>query len=430
MHVVLVGMNHRTADVCLREKCALDRAGTCEALERLRREHGLAEAVIVSTCNRVEITAAGPEPEALAELLEGFLAGLGGMKAEELKGRLYRRFDDDAARHLMCVASGLDSMVPGEGQVLGQVREAYLWARECEATGRLLNGLFQRTFAAAKRIRSQTELGRGQLSVSSVAVDLAGRVFEDFKDKTVLVVGAGETGKLTLVNLAELGVGRILLANRTAERARELSERFGGQAVPFDEMKKHLAEADIVICSTSASEVVLTKRDVEASLAGRRGRPLLVVDVAVPRDVEASVGDLPGVFLYDIDDLKGVVENNLKYRQEASEKALELVDEEVERFREWMIGLDLGELVQQLRETLHREGDAELERLSRRLEHLSEEDREVVARSIRRLLNRILHVPMETLHREAHRGGSEFAGTVRKLFDIEEEEKEGEKDEE
>jgi len=420
MHVLLLGMNHRTAEVELRERCALDGERTREALQRLRREQGLSEAAILSTCSRVEITAAGPEPEALEAVLVKFLAELGGLAAEELKPKLYRRLDDEAARHLMCVASGLDSMVPGESQILGQVRQAYQWSRESGMSGRLLNGLFQRTMAAAKRIRSETDLGRGQLSVSSVAADLARRVFEAFGDKTVLVIGAGETGKLTLVHVAQLGVGRILVANRTQARAQELARRFGGEAVAFDAVKQHLAEADIVVCSTSSPEVVLKRTDVEASLGGRRGRPLLVVDVAVPRDVEASVGELPGVFLYDIDDLNEVVQSNLKYREQATETALELVDAEVDGFREWMVGLDLGELVQGLREAIHREGDLELERLERRLGHLSPEDRAAIARSIRRLLNRILHVPMETLHREAHRGGDEFAGTVRKLFDIEE----------
>ncbi len=399
MHVVLVGMNHRTADLSVRERCALDREGIFGALEQLRRRDPVAAAVILSTCNRVEITAVGRDPDELTLLLEGFLAELGGLSVEELKPRLYRYLDTEAGRHLMCVASGLDSMVPGESQILGQIRQAYTWARQCNTTGRLLNGLFQRTFAAAKRIRSQTDLGRGQLSVSSVAVDLTRRVFEDFSDKTVLVVGAGETGKLTLVHLADLGVGRILVANRTPERAEDLAERFGAQAVPMTELKSRLPDADIVVCSTSSSEFVLTVGDVQEGLGRRRGRPLLLVDLAVPRDVPPAVGELPGVFLYNIDDLEEVVRTNLESRQRATEEAMELVEVEVERFGEWLVGLDMGELVKHLREALHREGEIELAKLERQLGHLNEKDRQVVARSIRSMLNRILHGPMETLHR-------------------------------
>ena len=356
MHIVLVGMNHRTADLDLRQRCALDREKTLQALNELRKYDELAEAVILSTCNRVEIAAAGLEPDRLAQRLEHFLADLGDIDLEQLRPCLYRHLDDQAARHLMSVASGLDSMVPGESQILGQTRQAYLWASCCDTVGRLLNGLFQRTFAAAKRIRTQTDLDRGQLSVSSVAVDLAGRVFDNFADKTALVIGAGETGKLTLVHLAQLGLKKLLVSNRTPQRAQRLAERFAGEVVPLEQLNQRLHEADLVICSTASAEPVLTTDDVKASLSRRRGRRLLIIDLAVPRDVEPAVGDFPDVFLYNVDDLEEIVQANLAGRRQAAEEASDLIETEVERFREWLLALDLGALVSRLRETLHRQG--------------------------------------------------------------------------
>lgn len=418
MHIVLVGMNHRTAPVELRERCALDRSAVAAALTGLRRVHGVVEAVVLTTCNRVEVTAVGPEPEQLIAGLETFLSELGGISRVELTDRLYRYTDAEAARHLFCVASGLDSMVPGEAQVLAQTREAYAWAVEADMAGRLLNGLFQRAFAVAKRIRAETDVSRGRLSVSSVAVDLAHRVFEDFTDKTVLAVGAGETGKLTLVHLSDLGVGRILVANRTRARAAELAERFTGTVIPFEELPASLVEADIVICSTASPEQVLTAEMVRAGLPARRGRPLLLIDIAVPRDVEPEAGRLPGVFLYDIDDLEEVVKSNLDRRQRASGKALDLIEREVEQFYEWLLSLDLGVLVQRFRDTLHQHGRDELEKLQRRLNHLSSDDREAITEAVRRIVNRILHGPMEALHREARRGDTECAEALEKLFGL------------
>ena len=404
MGVIVVGMNHRTAPVAVRERLAVADEGLGPALAELAACPAVDEVVLVSTCNRVEVYAATDRPGQGRRQVGEVLARWAGMPPEELEAYLYTRDDAAAARHLFRVAAGLDSMVLGESQILGQVREAYHGAATAGTCGKVLHGLFQQALAVGKRARAETGISQHAVSVSYVAVELARKVFGHLDGRPVLLVGAGETAELAARSLAEEGGCRLVVANRTLERGRQLAARFGGEAIPLAELPEALARCDVVIASTGAGRPLITAAMVRAAMRRRRGRPLLLVDIAVPRDVEPGAGRLDGVFLYDIDDLQSVVEANLRLRREEAARVEAMVDDEVRQFEGWLHSLDVVPLIRSLRAKAEAMRQEELARALRKLPHLSERDRQVIDGLTRLIVNKLLNDPMVRL-KEAVAGG-------------------------
>ncbi|HVV57286.1 MAG TPA: glutamyl-tRNA reductase [Gaiellaceae bacterium] len=398
MRLSLVGVSHHVAPVELRERVALD-------LDAARELAGsLGEAVCLSTCNRTELYVAGDADEAAVAALER-LAG------RSLDGLAYRLHDDAAALHLFRVAAGLDSLVPGEGEILGQVRSAF----EAVEPGPLLDHVFREALAVGKRVRAETAIGESPASVSSAAAALAAQVFGDLAGRRVLLIGAGRIGELAAANLASRGARIAAVANRTVEHADELARRFGGEAVALADVPSRLGDVDVVISSTSAPDQVLRAADVPA----RRRRPLFFIDIAVPRDLDPAIHALDGCFLYDIDDLEAVVAETLAGRRAEAERAEQLVAEEVERFRSWHASLDVVPAIASLRARAEEIRSAELAKLRGRL---SEDERRTVESVTAQILNKLLHLPTVRMKEAAvSADGAAYVDVVRDLFGLEDE---------
>ncbi len=398
MTLTLVGLSHHVAPVELRERVTLD----LEAAAALARSLG--DAVCLSTCNRTELYVDGIDEAAVLAALEQ-LAG------ESLDGVVYRLHEDAAALHLFRVAAGLDSLVPGEGEILGQVRAAY----ESVEPGSLVDHVFRQALAVGKRVRTETAIGESPASVSSAAAALAAQVFGDLSGRRVLLIGAGRIGELAASNLASRGADIAFVANRTLETAHELSQRFGGRALTLDDLAPALGEVDVVVSSTSAPGPVLHARDVP----GRRRTPLFFIDIAVPRDLDAEIGRLDGCFLYDIDDLEAVVAETLAGRRAEAERAEELVAEEAERFRAWRASLDVVPAITSLRARAEEIRNAELAKLKGRV---SDDERRTIESVTSQILNKLLHLPTIRMKEAAvSPDGAAYADAVRHLFGLEDE---------
>jgi glutamyl-tRNA reductase len=407
MSVVLVGISHHQAPVELRERAALDPGRAAELARRLAGER--AEAVCLSTCNRTELYLADESGEEAERKAEAALLAL----EEELGPALYRLRDEAAALHLFRVAAGLDSMVPGEGEILGQVRSAY----EGGATGPILDRLFRDALHAGKNARTETAIGESPASVSSAAAALAEQVFGDLSGRHVLVVGAGETGELAIKSLLARGAELAFVANRTAAHAEDLTQRFGGEPLSLDEVATHLEHVDVVLASTSAPGWLLTRTDVERTLHARRGRALFLIDLAVPRDLEPSIHELDGCYLYDIDDLEAVVAETLAGRRREAERAESIVAGEADRFHEWLASLDVVPAIASLRAHAEEIKAAELERAK-----LSGAERRAAESVTAAVLNKLLHLPTIRMKQAAAAAdGVIYADAVRHLFGLEDE---------
>src|SRR5436190_10912270 len=362
--IVVVGLSHRTAPLALRERLAIGRDHLPAMLQRLRAEAGLAEAMLLSTCNRVEVYGRGDDGVD-AQALDWFTAVAGGPARDEVVASVYRLIGAAAIRHAFRVAASLESMVIGEPQILGQVKEAYQVAEEAGTLGSTLNALRNRSLAAAKRARSETGIGKNAVSVSYVAVELARKIFGELKDKNVLLVGAGKMSLLAARNLVRSGARATVLRGRTFEKAEELAAALGGRAAPLESLRSELAAADIVISGTGAPGIVIRREDVEharAARGGRHQRPLFLIDIAVPRDIDPAARKISGVFLYDLDDLRSVAEANLRERQREAAAAEALVDREVLEFLEWQKSLDVVPILIELRERADEIRRREIER--------------------------------------------------------------------
>lgn len=403
MKLLLVGMNHRSAPLELRERLTVDDPGP--PLRKLVASDEIDEAVLVSTCNRVEVAVLTRDPEAARLRLRSFLrrelAG-GELSERELEECLYEHRNTDAMRHVLRVASSLDSMVVGEPQILGQTKDAYRAAVECGAAGPILGRLFQHAFATAKRVRTETGVAEKPVSVARVAVDLAHQIFEDFRSKRALLVGAGEMIELALTALGDAGLERVAVANRSAERASKLAARFGATAHGLDELPAQLAAADVVLTSIGGSEPWLTPARVETALAERPGRPLFVIDIGVPRNVDPAVDAFDSVFRYDIDDLMSVADANAEERRREQARAEAIVEAEHQRFDGWFAALRAVPTIKHLRARVEAIRQAELERGLARLD-LDERGRQGVEALTRALVNKILHAPLVRLRQEAER---------------------------
>jgi len=335
MHIVLVGLNHRSAPIELRERLAFRREQLPEVFARLRGDVGLQEAAILSTCNRVEIYAGVPELHGTVDRLQRFLGDHSGVELPGLAAHLYHYSEPRSIQHLFSVASGLDSMVLGEAEILHQVKHAYEWARESGATGKVFNVLFHRALNTAKAVRTQTAIGRGCTSIGAVAVELSEKIFGQLSGATVLLIGAGKIGEATLKRLHDRGIREVRIMNRSCERAVRLAEEYHAIAVSFDDLRAHLREADIVISSTSASEVLLSREDVQLAMRERHQRPLCLVDLGVPRNIDSSVAILENVYLFNVDDLQGLIEHSHQERQQALGESHAIIDRKVELFLSW-----------------------------------------------------------------------------------------------
>ena len=335
MHIVLVGLNHRSAPIELRERFAFRRDQLPGTLARLRNHVGLQEAAILSTCNRVEIYAAVPELNGTVARLHRFLSEHGGIELPGLAPRLYSYTEPQSIHHLFAVTSGLDSMVLGEGEILHQVKRAYEWARDAGATGKLFNALFQRALNAAKSVRSQTAIGRGCTSIGAVSVELSGKIFGSLSGAAVLLIGAGKIGELTLKRLTERGVRRIRIMNRSLPRAEDLAAKYQARPVGLSDLAAQLRDADIIITSTSAPSVLLAREEVAAAMRERHQRPMCIVDLGVPRNVEPAVATLENVYLFDVDDLQGLVNHSHQERLQALGESQAIIDRKVDRFLSW-----------------------------------------------------------------------------------------------
>jgi glutamyl-tRNA reductase len=398
MTLTLIGLSHHVAPVELRERVTLD-VEDAAALAR-----SLGDAVCLSTCNRTELYLAGDDEERASAALER-LAG------ESLAGVLYRLHDEAAALHLFRVAAGLDSLVPGEGEILGQVRTAY----EAVPTGPLLDRVFRQALGVGKRVRTETAIGESPASVSSAAAALAAQVFGDLRGRRVLLVGAGRIGELAASNLASRGATIAFVANRTVETARGLAQRFGGSAIGLDEVAAQLGDVDVVVSSTSSPETVLYARDVPS----RRRSPLFFIDIAVPRDLDPAIHDLDGCFLYDIDDLEAVVAETLAGRRAEAERGEQLVLEEAERFRSWRASLDVVPAIASLRARAEEIRSAELAKVDGRV---SDDERRTLESVTAQILNKLLHLPTVRMKEAAvSSDGAAYADAVRHLFGLEEE---------
>ena len=407
MSVVLVGISHHQAPVELRERAALDLERARELARTLAGERG--EAVCLSTCNRTELYLADESADEAEGKAEATLLAL----EQELGPSLYRLRDEAAALHLFRVAAGLDSMVPGEGEILGQVRAAH----GAGATGPILDRLFRDALHAGKKARTETAIGESPASVSSAAAALAEQVFGDLAGRRVLAVGAGEVGELAIKSLRARGAEIAFVANRTQERARQLTQRFGGEALSLGEVARSLEHADVVLSSTSAPGWTLTRDDVERTLHARRGRPLFLIDLAVPRDLDPSIHELDGCYLYDIDDLEAVVAETLAGRRREAERAESIVADEAERFREWQASLDVVPAIASLRARAEEIREAELERAK-----LSGAERRAAESVTAAVLNKLLHLPTIRMKQAAAAAdGVIYADAVRHLFGLEDE---------
>lgn len=422
MKVLMVGCSHHNAPVRVRERLAFSPAQAGAALARLHERFPDTEAVLLSTCNRVEIYTAVESPHAGPNHgdVVNFLAEFHGLPAEDVFDTLFERTGEDVVRHLFVVAASLDSMVVGEPQILAQVKQAYELAQRERTTGPLTNSIFQAALRVAKRVATETSINQRRVSIPSVAVsDFAKQIFERFDDKRCLLIGAGEMAEETLPYLRAEGVRDITIVNRNLARAEDFAKRLGVSVLPWDELSKGLTQADLVVSTTGAEQPVVTLPMFRKIEAARYQRPLFVLDLAIPRDFEPAIGDCLGVYLYTIDDLSAVCERNRDARQEELPTAQRIIDEETERFMTDLYHRATGPTIRRLRESCVRIKDEELRRLFDRLPSLDAATRQEVSQAFERLVNKVLHPPLESLRDEAQTGTPHaLLDALKRLFQL------------
>jgi glutamyl-tRNA reductase len=414
MKFSITGLNHTTAPVEVRERLAFDAASLPDALHALKRKPGFLEGMILSTCNRVEIAVAADDG---AASVDEFLAEVRLVSREWISPYLYR-FDDRAAiQHLFRVASSLDSMVVGEPQILGQLKAAWEIARAEGAVSGFLDSLLMRAFNVAKRVRTETDIGSNAVSVSFAAVELAREIFGQLRDKTVMVVGAGKMSEAAARHLHRCGASRILVTNRTEARAHEMAQLFAGEVVPYTSFVAALPGVDIVLASSGAPHYILTRDQMKKVIEARRNKPVFVIDIAVPRNIDPAVNQLDNVFLYDIDDLQRVVANNLQHRKEVANQAELIIEEEVEQMIARLKTREVAPVIVGLQEHLERVRLAELTRMRSRLGQLTPHQEEALEALTKAIINKIAHGPISELRRTAAEpDGAETVGIIRKVF--------------
>ena len=417
MNLIVIGVNHQTAPVEVREQFTISEARLPEAVKTLAAQPGIEEAMIVSTCNRVELIARTKDADAN---LDGCLKKMYGVDAQSYRKYLYEYRERDAIRHVFRVASSLDSMVVGEPQILGQVKEAYATARAVGALNSQLDALYSRAFAVAKRVRTETAIATSAVSIASVAVELAQKIFGNLEGKSVYLVGAGKMCELAARHLLAHGATKLYVGNRTYERAAALAKKFNGEPISFDHLYETVDRADIVISSTGAPHTIFRKEHGERFLARRKNRPMFFIDIAVPRDVDPEMNKLDGIFVYDIDDLQQVVASHISDRRAEADRAEAIVQLEVDKFQARLQTLDVVPTIVSLQEHLETVRQAEIDRVRGRLGMLTPEQEMAIEALSRGIINKIMHTPITTL-KSAARESSEsttIVDLVRKLFNL------------
>ena len=400
MRLALAGINHRTAPVQLREKLAFRAEEIPAALVQMQ-ERGAKEVLILSTCNRVEVTATLADDLSEERVIEAIVPERDGLTLESVRPHLYVFHEREAIRHLFRVAGSLDSMIVGEPQILGQLKQAYAQARDQGTIGTVLDTIVTRAFNVAKRIRSETEIGQSAVSVSYAAVELARRIFDSLKDKRVLIIGAGKMSEGAARHLLRAGASEILITNRTLDRAQQMAQLFRGEVVPYELFPQRLADVDIVITSSSAPEYVLTPELVHRAIVTRRNEPMFLIDIAVPRNIDPRVGQVEHAFLYDIDDLQRLAESNLQTRREVAQQAEIIVTEEVSRLESKLRERDVMPTILSLQEQLEAIRRESLDRYRGRLGKLTVDQEQAIEAMTRGIINKIAHGPISEMRRHA-----------------------------
>ncbi len=420
MNIIVLGVNHKTAPVGIREKLAFGERHLDESMNILLGLPDIKERVILSTCNRVEIYARTGNIEDGIKRLKDFIYKYHRINYGELENYFYTYYTEDAIDHLFKVSSSLDSMVVGEPQILGQVKDAYTFAKERKATGMILNQLFERAFSVAKKVRTETRIAENAVSISYVAVELAKKIFGELEGKTIMIIGAGEMSELAARHLISNGARNILVSNRTFEKAVELARELKASAIRFDSIEDEMARTDIVISSTGAPTFIIKKDMVERIIHQRRNRPIFFIDIAVPRDIEPAVNEVENVYLYDIDDLQHVVDANVKEREKESQKAVKIVEKEVGQFLNWLDGLEIVPTITALREKAEAVRQKELEEAFSKLGTVSDKERLVIDNLSSAIVKKLLHEPTMNLKKQIEStDGHWYIKVVRHLFNLE-----------
>ncbi|GER66163.1 glutamyl-tRNA reductase [Weizmannia acidilactici] len=423
MRILTVGLNYKSAPVEIRERLSFYEADLAEAMLALQKKKSILENVIVSTCNRTEIYAVADQAHTGRYYIKDFLSQWFQIEKEEFAPYLFVYEDNEAIEHLCKVICGLDSMVLGETQILGQVRDSFLLAQQSKTTGTIFNRLFKDAVTLAKKAHTETEIASNAVSVSYAAVELAKKIFGSMSDKQVLIIGAGKMGELAAENILGSGATNITVINRTYEKAEKLAQRFHGKAFGLSALDTELVSADIVITSTSAKDYVLTAEMLRSAEMKRNGRPLLLVDIAVPRDIDPQAGRLESVFLYDIDDLEGIVEENLKEREKAARQIMGMISDTVVAFNEWVNMLGVVPIITALREKALTIQAETMKSIERKLPDLSERERKLISKHTKSIINQMLKDPI--LQAKEMAGGPDAARNLelfKKIFNLEEKE--------
>jgi glutamyl-tRNA reductase len=417
MKIAVVGLNHKTADVELREKLAFNGPKLEEGLRKIKEIPSIRETVIISTCNRVEIYLHVQDVEKAYAAIKDFFVEYFEIRRDSLDTALYLHKDMAAVKHIFRVASSLDSMVVGEPQILGQLKDAFDFALEKKATGVLLNRLLKKSISVAKRVRTETRIAENAVSISFAAVELAKKIFTDLAGKSFMLLGAGEMAELAARHMMNNGVQDIIVANRTYERGCELSREFNGRAIRFEDFPVELVHTDIVICSTGASTFVLRKEHMQKVMKERKQKPVFIIDISVPRNVDPGINDMDNVYLYDVDDLQGVVDSNISERQKEAAKAEAIVEDEIETFRKWMLTLNSVPTVIALRERAEAIRKDELERFFNRFPSLGEKERKAIEGMAGAIINKLIHAPTVALKNDAEDKDMLIA-LIKRLYDL------------
>jgi glutamyl-tRNA reductase len=417
MNVFVAGLNHKIADVDVREKLAFNGPKLEEGLTRFKELPEVYEAIILSTCNRVELYANVKDNQRAAEAIKTFLSEFHNINRSSLDTGLYIYDGVNAVRHIFRVASSLDSMVVGEPQILGQLKDAFELALSQKTTGILLNKLMKKAISVAKRVRTETRIAENAVSISFAAVELAKKIFTDLSKRVFMLLGAGEMAELAAKHLISSGVKEVLVSNRTYERACDIAKEFNGKPVRFDKFIDEMSRADIVICSTGAPDYIVTKSQMQKVMKERKQRQVFLIDISVPRNIDPGVNDLDNVYLYNVDDLQGVVDSNLFERKKEAEKAEKIIDEELETFLKWQSTLDSVPTIIAIREKAEGIKKEELDKLFHKIPGVGEKEREAIEYMAAALMNKMIHPPTAAL-KEDSEDKDVLVATIRKLYGI------------
>ena len=420
--IIATGLSHKTASLEIREKFSIPVESYHDAISDLRSRDSIHECLILSTCNRTEIYAVTNDYESCISDINDSLINYHKLEEKVLKNHFYTYTNEQAVKHLLMVTCSLDSMVVGEPQILGQVKDSYNLSSKNESAGIILNRLFQYAFFVAKKVRSKTNIGSLSISISYLAVELSKRIFDDLSDRTVMLVGTGEMAELAAKNLINSGIKNLLISSRTFENAAKLSKDLNGTAIKLEEIFYRLKDVDIVITATGSNDYIFKTEHVNQALKLRKNESMFFIDIAVPRDVDPRVNDIPSVYLYDIDDMQGVLDNNISSRKESAKEAETIVNHHADKFINWLDGLKVFPTIVKLRERMERIKRSELERTFEKLRTLDENQKESIQNLVDRLIGKMLHDPITSLKRESSTSlGALYSDTIQRLYNLDKE---------